>query len=369
MNLDLIRKDIDQVDTQILELFASRMNLSIQVAEYKKANNLPIFQPHREKSIIERVRENSPQGLENATEVLFTTMIDSGKCLQNLSLYGDTPLPPPAKFIPKMQKRISCQGTHGAYSETACRKIFPGSEIIFADLFSDVVNAVNNGECDCGILPLQNSTIGSITETYELMALHNFYINAVIRVETSHCLAAKNNVPIKSVLSKAEALSQCSKFIEHEKLTQTEFPNTAVAAEFVKNSPDETIACICSKSCAERLGLCILNSEISNANPNYTRFICFSKEFSEIADSNIISVSLSVEHSKGALYRLLTKFAVSGLNLTKIENKPIAGSDFNVIFYLDFEGQYNDPRVNALLRDLGSNNTYFKFLGSFKEII
>jgi chorismate mutase/prephenate dehydratase len=369
MNLDLIRKDIDRVDTQILELFASRMNLSMQVAEYKKQHNLPIFQPEREKSIIERVRENSPQGLENASEVLFTTMIDSGKCLQNQSLYIDTPLPLPKKFIPKTKNKISCQGTNGAYSEAACRKLFPGTEIEFASGFSDVVNAVIGGECDCGILPLQNSTIGSIFETYELMALHNLYINAVIRVETSHCLAAKSEAPIKTVISKAEALSQCSKFLENEKFAQTEFPNTALAAEYVKNSADESIACICSKSCAETLGLYILNTNISNANPNFTRFICFSKDFSEIADSNIISVSLSIEHSKGALYRLLTKFAVSGLNLLKIENKPIAGSDFNVIFYLDFEGKYNDPKVNALLCDLGTNNSYFKFLGSFKEII
>ncbi|MDR0903890.1 MAG: chorismate mutase [Ruminococcus sp.] len=369
MDLQSLRDKIDNIDGAILDLFTDRMKIVGDIAEYKKANSLPVFQSDREEKIVNRVRNNSPKGLENASETLFLNLMDVSKAIQNRRLFDEKSVPAVEKFIPKDKKIIACQGASGAYSTDAAKKLFPKSETIYFEQFTDVIDAVTDGKADCGLLPLQNSTCGVITETYDILAKSNLYINAIIRVNASHCIAAKpDSDRITRVYSKQEALSQCSEYIKENSLEALAFANTALAAKFVASSDEKNIACICSESCAKQYGLEIIKAEIANASPNFTRFICFSKTFSEIADADTISVSLSIPHTKASLYRLLTKFAVSGLNLVKIENKAVAGSDFQVIFYLDFSGSYADPNVLALLDDLRQNLEYFKFLGSFKEI-
>jgi chorismate mutase/prephenate dehydratase len=369
MDLTELRGRIDAIDNQILDLFTERMELVSNIAAYKKSRGLPVHQPGREIEIIERVRDNSPNGLENASETLFLGLMDVSKAIQNRDIFDVKDAPPVKKFIPKDQSIIACQGTDGAYSAEAAVKLFPGARLRFFERFGDVITAVSDGQADCGILPLQNSTVGAISETYDLMAKHSLFINAIIRVNADHCLCAKSaEAPIKSVYSKQEALSQCSFFLDERGFETVPYANTAMAAEYVAGCGDDTVACVCSESCAKRNGLQIIASGIANASPNYTRFICFSKTFSQIADADTLSVSLAIPHTKASLYRLLTKFAVAGLNLVKIENKAIAGSEFNVIFYLDFAGSYDDPTVLSLLKDLEQNTEYFRFLGSFKEI-
>jgi chorismate mutase/prephenate dehydratase len=369
MDLQDLRKKIDTIDDEILELFTERMALVTDIAEYKRANSLPVFQSDREEKIVNRVRDNSPKGLENASETLFLDLMDVSKAIQSRRLFDEKKISPVKKFIPKAQKIVACQGIDGAYSTDAALKLFPDSDKVYFERFSDVIDSVLAGNSDCGILPLQNSTCGVITETYDILAKSKLFINAIIRVNAAHCIAANPDTDtIRRVYSKQEALTQCSNYINEQKLEGLAFANTALAAKYVSESPENDIACICSKHCAESFGLKIIAEDIANAKPNYTRFICFSKNFSEIADADTISVSLSIPHTKASLYRLLTKFAVSGLNLVKIENKAIAGSDFQVIFYLDFSGSYSDPNVLALLDDLQGSLEYFRFLGSFKEI-
>jgi chorismate mutase/prephenate dehydratase len=371
MELEKLRGKIDKIDDEILALFSKRMEIVTEVANFKRENDMPVMQGGREAQIVSRVRENSPPGLENASEMLFVNMMDISKCMQNRKLFrnGETA---PAKFIPGKIKKIACQGSFGAYSEIAAERLFKNAEKTFYPSFTEVFAAVESGTSECGILPIQNSNVGSIAETYDLMAKHEFFINAVIRTEADHCLCALAGTDIsevKTVISKAEAIGQCAKFIESRGFSVREYANTALAAEFVAAAGDKTLACICSKRCAELNKLEIIAEGIADITPNFTRFICFSKTFSEIADADTISVSLAIPHTKGSLYRLLTKFAVSGLNLVKIENKAVGGSDFEVIFYLDFSGHYSDYNVLALLEDLKNTLSYFRFLGSFKEVI
>ncbi|MDR0974634.1 MAG: chorismate mutase [Ruminococcus sp.] len=370
MDLQNLREKIDSIDGKILDLFTERMALVADIAEYKRANSLPVFQSDREEKIVNRVRDNSPKGLENASETLFLDLMDVSKAIQNRRLFNEKNITPVLKFIPKDKKIIACQGVEGAYSTDAARKLFPSSQTVYFEQFSEVIDAVTDGKVDCGLLPLQNSTCGVISETYDILAKSKLYINAIIRVNASHCIAAKPGfTKITRVYSKQEALSQCSDYIAENSLEALAFANTALAAKYVASSDDNNIACICSESCAKLYGLEIVKHDAANASPNYTRFICFSKTFTEIADADTISVLLSIPHTKASLYRLLTKFAVSGLNLVKIENKAVAGSDFQVIFYLDFAGSYSDPNVLALLDDLRENLEYFRFLGSFREIL
>ncbi len=374
MDLNELRDKIDAADEQILKLFADRMEICRQVADYKKENGISIMQSGRENQILDKIRANSPESLKDGAAVLFQNIMDISKSLQSLEMVKSVPVPVTGGFYPDEKKniKISCQGTAGSYSEAACKKLFASGTVMFEPGFEDVFEAVESGKAEYGILPIQNSTIGSVSETYALMEKHDVYINALVRVEITHCLAAKKGSvksDISCVYSKEEALSQCGVFLKQNGYECRQYANTAMSAEYVANGGDKTAACICSEECASLYGLEILDNKIADAYPNYTRFICFSKDFTSSGQSDTISVCLSIPHKKGSLYRLLTKFAVSGLNLSKIENKSVAGSDFEVIFYLDFDGRYSDPKVQALLNDLSGELSYFRFLGNFYEVI
>lgn len=371
MKLDDLRKEINDIDGQMLQLFLKRMEICKSVALYKKENDLPIMQEGREQQIIDNVRAASPEHMADAAAVMFTEVMDISKCIQAEVYTWGKIYDKPELFRPEQAQVIACQGTSGAYAESACVKLFGENKPIrFVTGFKDVVDLVERGRADFGILPLENSTVGSIAETYDLMASHDFYINNIVRVEITHCFAVKpetNPEDVRRVFSKREALAQCSTFIKNKGLEPMDYANTALAAEMVKNSPDNTIGCICSKSCAEMNGLKIVEERAADAYPNYTRFICFSKHFAAPENANTISVSFSVPHTPGGLYRILTKFAVYGLNLKKIVNKTVAGKDFEAVIFLDFEGSYENRKVAAFLDDLKTGMGYFKFLGNFTE--
>lgn len=369
MDLNGLRCRIDEIDGQILELFAQRMDVCRQVGEYKKQNHISVMQSGREDEILDRVRKNAPNGLEDGAALLFQNIMDISKSLQNIKLSEDLTAEYPC-FKPSEAKKIACQGTEGAYSESACRTLFGDKPVEFYRNFDEVFSAVESGNADFGILPLQNSTVGSVSETYALMAKHDFYVNALVRTEITHCLAAKKGTPpdmIRQVYSKEEALSQCSEFLTERGYERCEYANTALSAQLVAQSGGDT-ACICSERCAELYGLEILERGIADAYPNYTRFICFSKTLSVCPDADIVSALVTIPHVKGSLNRLLTRFAVNGLNLLKIESLSIAGSDFEVQFYIDFSGNISDSRVSSLINELSREMTYFRFLGNFREI-
>lgn len=372
MDLKELRNQIDDIDSEILKLFSKRMEVCRGVAEYKKEHDLPVMQGGREKQVLERVRANAPENLRDGAAMLFQNIMDISKCLQNEEIERTHKLFSPKPFIPENAAKIACQGTAGAYSEAACKKLFGDKPAVFYHEFEDVFNAVESGEADYGILPLENSTIGTISETYSLMSKHSFNICSLVRVEITHCLAAAECAAletVKRVYSKEEALSQCSEYIKNHGLARREYANTALSAEYVKEKNTPEAACICSRACAEMYGLKILDDRIADAYPNYTRFICFSKDYIAPEDADTISVCMTVPNTPGSLYRMLTKFSIAGLNLTKIESKNIAGSDFEVLFYLDFKGSCSDEKVVALLHDFENEMTFFRFLGSFKEVL
>ncbi len=371
MDLTSLRQQINETDKQIAELFEKRMALCMDVAEYKLANNLEVFQSSREKEIIKRVRSEAPKGLENSSEVLFTTLMDISKSLQYQRFFADRDNIPCKVLDLSAPAKVSVPGTAGSYSEEAADKLLPNGEKTFFADFEDVFKSVMDGSADFGILPIQNSTAGSVSRTYELMKKYDLKICASTKVRIDHCLAAKSGTKIEDitiVYSHTQALMQCSEFLGAHHLKSHEHFNTALAADKVRGS-DEPIAAVCSRRCAKDMGLEILAENIANANDNYTRFILISKEALCPDDANTISVSLTLPHTRSALYRMLTKFSVAGLNLTMIESKPIANSDFDVVFYLDFEGSIKTPEVAMLLVELKNELAYFRFLGNYKEIV
>lgn len=369
MDLNALREEIDKLDKTILDSFEKRMEICRNVAVYKKENGMQIFQSDRENAIIQKVRDQSPEELKGASAALFTEIMDISKCLQQQDVLRDRRFMDAVPLDLDSGGRIGCQGTSGSNSETAARKLFKDNDISFYNEFRDVFKAVESGEVEFGLIPIYNSTAGSVTQNYDLIREHNVYIAATVNVEITNCLAAKESTlptDIKKVYSHPQALKQCSEFLSGGGYEPVEAQNTATAAKYVSEC-DEPCAVVCSENCAELYGLKILKSNISNVLPNYTRFICITKDFALSGDAKTISVSLEIPNKKGSLYRLLTKFFVNDMDLEKIESRPIADGSFDVRFFLDFAGNVNDPKVKSLLVELADELDDFRFLGNYRE--
>lgn len=372
MDLQQLRDGIDDIDSEILSLFMKRMDLCRGVAEYKKIHDMPVFQGGREQQVIDRIKALTGDcELENGTAALFTTIMDISKILQNRAILAGAP--DYENTVPDFEGavNIGCQGTAGANSETAARMIFGDRKLTFYPTFEDVFKAVQSGELDYGVLPVHNSTAGTVDSTFDLMAKYFVYTVREVTVEINHCLAAKTDIPVSEVscvYSHRQALSQCSDYLTVNELKTSDYGNTATAAEMVMASdPEEKKAAVCSVECAEKLGMHIIARNIADCSVNRTRFVCISRRLEVSPESDTISVMLRIPHTEGSLYRLLTKFYVNGMNIQRIENRPIRDGSFDVLFYMDFTGKLSDPAVKATLRDLEENLEYFRLLGTFRE--
>ena len=375
MDLELIRKEIDKIDDELVALFLKRSKLACDVAEYKKANNMQVFQKGREDFILDRVSEKSSPEMKNASRLLFQTIMDISKCRQQQILTEPNPFHI-SKETDNCPKVVTV--TKGSYSADACRKFFGEScKIDYFTDFYEVFRAVEKGTADFGVLPIENSTAGDVSETYDLMGKHNFYICKSTKIRIEHVLAVKKGVKpedVKTVISKDIALKQCSGFLKEKGYACEECSNTAAAARCVAEGNGDTAA-ICSRSCAELFGLTPVAEDIADIKDNYTRFILISKKLYVSDKSSVISLSLSLPHTPGSLYRMLTRFAYCGLNLCRIESKPMPSTladvkddAFDFIFYLDFIGSINNGDVVKLLNNLEQESKYYRFLGNYEEL-
>jgi len=266
---------------------------------------------------------------------------------------------------------VACQGIEGAYSQMAANSVFIKPDIMYTRTFDGVFRAVGAGACQYGVLPLENSNAGCVTAVYDLMKTHNFYIARSVKASVCHRLLAKKNMEtehISAVYTHEQAAAQCSRFIEenpHIKLKLCD--NTAVAAQIVSES-EKNIAAIASENCANLYNLKILSKDVQNSPNNYTRFICISKDCEIYGGADKISLMLSLRHKAGALYEVIKQFADAKVNLTKIESRPIEGTDFEFMFYFDLDANIGDETVVKLLSDLEKNTSYFAFLGNYSEI-
>ncbi|MDE6725749.1 MAG: chorismate mutase, partial [Ruminiclostridium sp.] len=212
MNLDEIRKEIDITDSKLLELFARRMELCRNVAQYKKENGMPVFQGSREKQVLDKISAQSPNELEGASRLLFSQIMEISKCLQQeqLTEYKETEFSQ-LKKDPK-NTTVACPGIRGSYSEEACIKAFgENSHIDYYDTFDKVFEAVNSGKADYGVLPIENSTAGSVEGTYKLLERYEMHLCGRLSIPVNHVLAAKSkDIPIEKVISHEQALHQCS---------------------------------------------------------------------------------------------------------------------------------------------------------------
>ncbi len=378
MELNDYREQIDELDDKILSLFKERMGLCSEIACYKAKNNIPTLNKSREREILERVCKDCDSQLKGYTRILFTILFDLSRSYQSKLTYKESPLAKDIenalnetpKVFPK-EGTVACQGIEGAYSSLAAEKLIPYSNIIYFKNFEGVFQSVEQGLCEYGILPIENSIHGTVNEVYDLMKNYKFHIIRSLFLRVSHALLAKPGAKlsdIKEIFSHEQAIGQCENFLKalpNVKVTVCE--NTAVAAKMVSDSDRTDIAAISSPSCAELYCLSILSENIQNSDNNYTRFICISKDLKIFPGANKVSLMLSVPHKPGSLYSMISKFSALGVNLTKLESRPIPGSDFEFLFYFDMEASVYSPEVLSLLSELSLSPEVFVFLGSYSE--
>ncbi len=376
MDLMEIRKEIDAIDEDLVKLFEKRMNAVMRVAEYKAENNLPIFNSARERDIINSLTARTSPEISAYIKILYGTLFDVSRAYQSKTIFKTSPAAKKIeKAIEETQKMfprkatVACQGTEGAYSQRACEKLFYNPTIVYFENFIGVFEAVRSGMCSFGILPLENSVQGSVTQVMDLLAKYDFSIVKSVKIHVSHALLAKNkNAKIKEVFSHPQALGQCDKFLQDMGVKVTPCENTALAAKMVAESDREDIGAICSPDCAELYGLQVVNCHVSNSDNNHTRFICISKETMIFPGADRLSFCITLSHRPGALYSLISKFAAVGINLTKIESRPIPGRDFEFMFYFDMEVSVYSQELMSTISELSLENSSFKFLGAYTEI-
>ena len=372
------RAKIDKIDDEIARLYLERMGVVAKIGEEKKNNNAPVLVPGREKAILNRVTRTAPNEMKLYVKQVFDEILETSRAYQRRLFTPSTELS--ESLYKAMTERanfpsfgtVACQGVEGAYSGVAAEKLFQLPDVTYFKTFEGVFQAVEKGFCEFGVLPIENSSVGSVNAVYDLMKQHRFYIVRSLKLKINHFLMAKPGTKmeeITEIFSHEQALNQCSGFLNNlnKSVKVTVCTNTAVAARSVAES-DGKVVCISGRNCAELYGLNILSGNVQNADNNYTRFICISKDLKIYNGANKISIMMTLPHEAGSLNRTLNKFSTLGLNLTKIESRPIPNSTFEFMFYFDFEGQIEDAEVMGLLNELNSGSEQFAFLGSYTEI-
>lgn len=381
MNLEELRAEIDTIDDSLLQDFAQRMNVVGQIGLEKKSEGLPTLDPAREREKLADIVAKLPPEMEQYGYTLWSMLFEISRSYQSSlnpqpsalrkdierAIADTQPLFPPAATV-------ACQGVEGAYSQLACEKLFKHPQVMYFKTFESVFSAIENGFCDYAVLPLENSTAGSVKEIYDLMLSHSsFKIVRSTRLKVDHNLVAKKGTKmsdIKEIFSHPQAISQCAKFLDAMpgvKITACE--NTAAAAEAVAKSERTDVAAISSYNCVELYGLERLAADIQDRSNNYTRFICISKKLEIYPGADKTSLMMVLPHRPGALYQILGRFYALGMNLIKLESRPLPDREFEFMFYFDLETSVYSDEFIRLVDDLDAICEEFQYLGSYSEVI
>ncbi|MBQ9861681.1 MAG: chorismate mutase [Clostridia bacterium] len=380
MDIEELRKEIDGIDKELVSLFVKRMDVAAEVAAFKKENGRPVLDPERERKLLEKVSDLAGKDMESQTRILYHLILSLSRSHQSHLLGLDCTLTDKiTKAIDTTDKVfperaiVACQGVEGAYSQFACEKLFGAPSIMYMNTFEGVFQAVDKGLCRYGILPLENSTAGSVNQIYDLMRRYQFHIVRSTRVHVPHVLLAKKGVrfeDVREIYSHEQAIQQCSAFLQKLKNVKIHVcENTAMAAKAVAESDRTDVAAISSDSCAALYGLDVLETAVSNVENNYTRFICISKNLEVYPGAHRTSLMLTLPHKPGSLYTVIAKFYSLGVNLIKLESRPIPGKDFEFMFYFDIDVSVYSKAFTDLLCQLQAETETFRYLGSYTEIV
>ena len=380
MDLNELRQEIDNIDIELVKLFTARMAVSAKVADYKREHNLPIFHPGRERAILQKVAEMAGPEMGNYTRVLYSMLFELSRSYQSKRNEVLSPLyreiSHSIEHTPKLFPQtpiVACQGVEGAYSQIACEKIFKSPFIMYFKNFESVFTAIEQGMCQYGILPIENSTAGSVTKVYDLMIRHNFSIVRTFRLKVDHNLLVNPGTSlsdIKTIYSHEQAINQCGDFLQSlPGVNVIPVANTALASEMVAKSGQKDVAALSSRFCAELYGLSCLASSVQDKGNNRTRFICISKNLEIYPGSDRTSIMMILPHKPGALYKVLARLYTLGINVTKLESRPIPDREFEFMFYFDLETSIYSEEYIQLMCELDDLCEEFKYLGSYTEVV
>ena len=379
MELQDIRAEIDRIDDQMAALFRQRMACARQVAQAKRTTGRPIRDRAREREIVNRLTRAVGDECAPYISALYSHIFDLSRSYQSSLNAGPGRLAEKiAQGIARTEGKglpahalVACQGAEGSYQQQACEKLFKYPDILYFDSFDRVFSAVEKGMCQYGILPIENSTAGSVTQVYDLMEKHHFYICGAQKLRVAHRLLRRNGAsqtPIAEIVSHEQALRQCSRYLEaHPEIRVTRMENTAIAAQYVAESGRDDLAAIASKVCAELYGLDVVDDAISDSDHNYTRFICISRKLEIYPQARKLSLMLNLAHEPGALNAVVSRLALAGINLLKLESRPIPGREFEFRFFFDMAASVADPDIVRLLGELEAHCERFVFLGCYDE--
>ena len=370
-----LRDKIDAIDRQMVELFEKRMGISKDVAEYKIDIGKKVFDKKRENEKLAAVKEMTHSDFnKHGVEELFLQIMAMSRKLQ-YQLLSDHGVVGRLPFIAiddieRKNVRVVYQGVEGAYSQAAMKQYF-GSDIssFHVEQWRDAMEAIAEGSADYAVLPIENSTAGSVNDMYDLLAEFENYIvgEQIIRCEHKFLgLTGATLSDIKSVYSHPQALSQCKPFLEiHREWKQIPQENTAVAAKRISEEGDKSKAAIASAFAGELFGLDVLEEKIYTNEANSTRFIIVTNQRVFRKDANKISICFETPHISGSLYNILSHFIYNNINMNNIQSRPITRRNWEYRFFIDFEGNLNDSAVKNALRGIREEAINMKIFGNY----
>lgn len=370
-----LREEIDKIDNEIVSLYEKRMKIAEGVARFKIATGKKVFDRDREVSKLNTLSEKASSAFNKVGIIeLFEHImaVSRKKQYQLLTENGIVEIPEleTVNDFEVPNARIVFQGVEGAYSQQAMMEYFgKDCDSFHVETWKDAMEAIKNGEADFAVLPIENSTVGIVSENYDLLVEYDNYIVGDQVISIRHALLGTADAEIEditTVYSHPQALMQCSDFLyEHSAWEKISMKNTAVSAKKVMEDADKTHTAIASTLTAELYGLKVLDENISNTQNNATRFIIVTNKKISAKNASKVSICFEIAHESGSLYHMLSHFIYNNINMTNIQSRPIKGKKWEYRFFVDFEGRLEDTGVINALRGIKEEATTMKILGTY----
>ena len=375
-----LRVRIDAIDSQIIDLFNERASVANEIGAYKRESGLPVLDRQRERQKVASAAAQADPDLKTHAQVLMELLMEASRTRQTTAVAKpnetldaiSSALNAQPELFPT-DSFVACQGVEGAYSQIAAERIFKHPQISYFSTFDAVFKAVEQGFCDFGVLPVENSYAGSVNQVFDLMMRHNFYIVRSTRLKVNHNLLVKPGTKledIRVVYSHQQAISQCAEYLAALPGVKVHVcENTAIAAKKVADSEQNDVAALSSLSCAELYGLEAIAKGVQDSGANYTRFATISRELTIYPGANRTSLMVVLGHHPGSLYKVLAKFYALDINIVKLESRPIPERDFEFMFYFDIDCPVAAPEFKELMATLPNLCEDCRYLGSYTEVV
>ncbi|MBQ9632885.1 MAG: prephenate dehydratase [Lachnospiraceae bacterium] len=370
-----IRKEIDEIDRELYDLFDRRLRLAGEVAAYKMAHDLPVFDAIREKEKLNGIADRSKDPFFSHGMVeLFSQIMSISRKKQYRILAKAGKLSPfdfsCVKELPYQDAGVVYQGVEGAYGQMAAETFFGGDKgASHVPTWRDAMEELKDRRADYAVLPIENSTAGSVVENYDLLAEYDVTIVGEQILEIDHALLGlpgTNIADLQRIYSHPQAISQCSGYLRaHPQIKAVGMDNTAVSARKIKQDGDVTQAAIAAEINAGLYGLCVLEKAIQDESCNRTRFIIVSNRHIYRENATKVSICFELPHETGSLYQSLSHIIFNGLNMTRIESRPIRSKPWQYRFFVDFQGNLKDEDTQNALRGMSEETLKLRILGNY----